>query len=240
MKKPDKRKFMEEMFGLGIYSKLQKIANGKLKDIESNLNTKRISLDHNLKTMDDTKTSILKLKTKVGQMKSSQEDVDRVINKKDEIVSKLIGIEEYENLKTLYTNEKDLYESKKTELMILYGKIEENNRNLKELNNTLSGMKIKKVPDIKTIELKKKEIKDTIESLENEDRRLLLSINKVSYDTKYLINRKNAISGKDICPTCGQDIDDGICEDTDSKIDILELELKGYINALPGNRFALN
>lgn len=85
MSKADKRKFLERMFGLVIYSDMNKICNDKLRDIEQ----KKYKIETDIAAADNQIDSCMKLKVKfreeINSKKSTLENVDEIKEELDKL-----------------------------------------------------------------------------------------------------------------------------------------------------------
>ena len=231
MKKPEKRKFLERMFGLEIFSKMNELANSKLRNVEE----KRYKITTDLTSCDDKINNSLNLKSKFFiEIKSKQESIESL----KEIGEKLKKLKENnptieDDVNNLSNKIKDKRESfHKVTLQFetwktkLDAEVEHLKKEIKEIENQEEQRKkndeIRK--RIEAIEQKAGKIDDVqskIDGLHNDERTVStenesqfikisdiekeIAIHKT--DLKNVENSLELIS-EGICPVCGQNVED--------------------------------
>jgi DNA repair exonuclease SbcCD ATPase subunit len=82
MKKAEKRKFLERMFGLEIYSKMNELSNSKLRSVEE----KRYKIDTDISASDDKVESAVRMRIKFDlEIKSKQKTLESVQEVEEEL-----------------------------------------------------------------------------------------------------------------------------------------------------------
>lgn len=185
-----KRQFLERVFGLEMFSKLNDTANKKLKIVTDNIykiKVDRDGIDDIIKRLEEQNTS---LRRKISEIKSSDNELREVKKNRTEL-HKHYGKEpekRYEKLRLGLQKHKDMLESKVDECE----KIRK-----EETKVSIDGIdsKIKKINievDAHVTELNKEQALIT------------------KYDTRIELKQGDVkvSKGEDTCPTCGAPIDD--------------------------------
>jgi len=84
MKKPDKRKFMETMFGLSLYTKLNEKCNSKLKNLNNNIREIDLTISTNERIIKDSDQRILDHHSRIRKLLIPQAELNEALeNLKD-------------------------------------------------------------------------------------------------------------------------------------------------------------
>lgn len=90
MKKPEKRKFIEKVFGLELYTKLHEICNEKLKNSNERIKEMDFSMVKNREVVKDAEQRIRSLNLKLKEMGSSENE----LNEAEEVLKALKDADE--------------------------------------------------------------------------------------------------------------------------------------------------
>lgn len=231
MNKPEKRVFMEKMFGLEIYSSMNTICNEKLRSVEGNL----YKYETDLKAADEKKEQCHRMKAKYLLDINSAESIFEDIKDKEEALKELIidhpGLEgDIDQTKAAIEGLKE--ESNKAEIAVNKKKteIEQKIVNLKEKLLTIekqasiieNNKKIKAYIDKIEKELGDKDaIEAKIKEYENQWDGLVRFLSGLSDKVKEINDqlielkaeartlKNNYEQLKDgVCPVCGSDVTD--------------------------------
>jgi len=233
MKKPEKRKFLEKMFGLSLYTKLNENSNAKLKSINEKIREIEISnnykeksiveseqrienLEKQLKGISLSKTSLNDAQEKLEEIESKTPELNRSeLDKK--INNSLFIISKYEALDVSINNKKY---SVKTWIKNTEEKIQEYEDNKVKLEERVRLVKklnalVKKDGDIKyltnLIKNMRNELTEYEKSVEKQTNMISKIKSNVSIVRSEIKNKQKQIHllKDDKCPTCGGDLTDG-------------------------------
>jgi DNA repair exonuclease SbcCD ATPase subunit len=231
MSKAEKRKFLEKMFGLGVYSDMNQLCNDKLKNIEQ----KKYKIDTDMSSYDERIDSANKLKVKfaaeINSKKSSIEDVDEIKEKLDRLKEDNPNIDdELDKLKKVINDEKDkinkigvkfereiaVLVTKRDSIKEELDKIDsqEEQRKKNERLNAERKKIIDKVGDFSAIQEKIKQSEGNIEANDVDLTELRKEALEYQKDLTELetnlknINRNLELLAEGKCPVCGQDVTD--------------------------------
>ena len=231
MKKADKRKFLERMFGLEIYSDMNKLCNEKLRNVEN----KYYKIEADSNALEDKIESCTRLSIKfLNEIKVKEADIENV----DETQEELDRLKEdnptldadIDLLQTDINTKKDAFQKVTLEFekwkSTLETEIEHLRKELKIIEN-LEEQRKKNAEiqaRIEKIEAKAGTIKEIQEKIKEEDAKLgklskqiddkngdIFFVEKelVELRTNLKIVEKNLELLKEgKCPTCGQDVTD--------------------------------
>lgn len=255
MKKPEKRKFIEKVFGLEIYSLLNEKANEKLRAVNDKIRESEIRIEANNNRSTEIVSKIASLEAKIRQTSSTEIE----LRDKSEQLEKLL--EEFdENERNDVRDTILAKETQKSQYQVLIDKIK--NKNLNHINFKLIPPasqsldllkeKVKKIEElqdkVKILEELKREFRSIdnltkicelhrkdVELSEKEVREIQDKILEITYyirenNKKILDNKKtlNSLRNEAICPTCGQkvkDISTEYLESIEKEIEIFEESL---------------
>lgn len=233
MKKADKRKFLERMFGLEIYSNMNKTCNDKLRDVEQKkykIVTENNSYNENINSSLGIKKQFLE---EINSKKSSIEDVNEIKEQLDKMKEDYPSIDDdIEKIKKEIDEKKRLRYELDVDAKKAYLEIDSKINALEEKINNIESLE-KQIKENKKVQEKIDkisektgdidEIKSTIDSLEekvNEIKKLFDDSNKSAMEVYKEIAElkgelKSSQDGLDLisegkCPTCGQDVKDPI------------------------------
>ena len=233
MKKPEKRKFLEKMFGLNLYTKLNESSNSKLKKINDKIREIEISNNYKEKSIVESEQRIISLRNQLKGLSLSKSSLNEAQEKLDEIESKspeidrnkldkkinnsLFLISEYEalnvsigkkrfNVKTWRKNNDYLiqeYEDNKVQL-------EERAKLVKKLDDLVNkDGNIKSLTNL--ISNMRSKLEDNQKSLENITEKISKIKSNISIVRSKIKDKQKQIHllKDDKCPTCGGDLSDG-------------------------------
>jgi DNA repair exonuclease SbcCD ATPase subunit len=231
MKKPEKRAFLEKMFGLEIYSDMNKLANDKLRSLEQR--KYKIDADtQGLKDKIDTAKSMKqKFSSEIRSKKSDVENVDELKEKLDRLKEDSPNVDDeiQQTQSVLSDIQKEMADSRREyekELAVLNVKrdnltdklndISAQDRQRKE-NERLNAERkkiIDKVGDFNAIQEKIKQSEGNIDAndddlaiLRKEALELQKDLTELETNLKN-INKNLELLAEGICPVCGQDVTD--------------------------------
>ena len=210
MSKGEKRKFMETMFGLGIYTELQKLSNEKLKNIQDKLRENELKHSHNERSIEDMKSTIDNLKSKISIKSDYDEELKRLETLIKESKSGLMQSWELKKLKEEHDKNVEEKESKEKELDRLWTQTDMLEKSLTNKEKMVKSIKLQKVPDSKIIEKKENDIQEILDKETQVINKINTDIAVVTSNIIRIVKQMDGIDGKDVCPTCGQEIDEGI------------------------------
>ena len=231
MKKPEKRKFLEKVFGLFIYTNINELCNEKLKTISQKLESIKLSRAHNIASMEATKNRIVTLEQNLSSFGISEvelkdakialEDIqtgnEDVENKFNDLEKKIKDIE----FRCIYHDR--LMDKIDGSIKRIKAKNKTVGDNLRNFTNGKIEAK-KKIDLIKqaeelygSVDSIKEQIKDIDEKLMVEENLIKayeetsLSLNnkiiEINNNLKHIIEKIEAIEGRGECPTCGGPIE---------------------------------
>jgi len=250
MKKPEKRKFMEKIFGLELYTKLNDLCNNKSGIVKKKIFEGEIKVNSSIERISNSKDRIGDLKRNLIIHKNSQMDLNEAIEKLSDIDSNQDELErELEIIKNNYMNSnasyiyhRDLSNKVSGKVDLIRVKIvnvsekitdieeevlrEEQRRKRKlELEKTIK--QYGSVEELKhSIDEKKSAIdekKSAIDVLNKNYSKEWGEYTVLEHDIKSKRERVEWLKKNPTCPTCGQDITDcdHIVKTTTDEIDKL-------------------
>jgi len=235
MSKPEKRKFIEKVFGLELYSSLNEIANNKLRSVNDKIRECEIRIEGNRVRSIEVTSSISSLEAKIKQTSSTFLELRETKELLDELYEKIDGSED-----ELYDVKNDIInkQTQVAQIDVITNNIKNKSKNTitykflppieasyssllkyKEEYDAVSHKKVKldelisewhskdDVLDlIKETEMFIEDGKNIISDLLIEKRESILYLENLN---KEIFNLKNQITSLEkgaICPTCGQKI----------------------------------
>jgi len=231
MKKPEKRAFLEKMFGLEIYSDMNQLSNEKLRNIEQKkykLDTDVNSCDDKINSANDLKIKfaieIKNKKTSLEGLNELKEQLDKLIEDNPNVKEKLDDIVESITIKKEELNqitlEHEKWKAKKSaefeqiqkDIKKIENQEEQRKRNA-ELKADINDI-IEKIGSFKDIQDDIKENENNIEINDKElikyrEESLKLQKNLTELETNLKNIEKNlSLLSEGKCPVCGQDVTD--------------------------------
>ena len=229
MNKPEKRKFIEDVFGLHIYSFLNNQAHLKINEQTEKIKDVQRTIDHNQISMDEIRRQISDIQSKIDRLGSSQMEL------KDAEILLEESEEKFPNIENdIHDIENDIESLtiKISDTKQLFTKVE---TTLSNENSLLNNIKIKflKLEDAEKFreQLKKLEFnrgsldnilkniintKDSIKKItedfkkqSNEYNELAISIAKIETQYDNINSKIGNLSKHKECPTCGQQLKSG-------------------------------
>lgn len=254
MKKAEKRTFLEKMFGLEIYSNMNKLANDKLRvveekkykfetdiksyrdKIESSENLKR-KLTTEIQGKKASVENVSEVREKLNRLKESNPNIDNEITDVENLIEEeraKIGEADknYEKVIAVLSTRLESIEKQISEI----DKQEEQRKKNESLKTDIDNITTKQgdfndiTKKVQEVSLKREVVKSYIDGLS--DKKFELNSSLVEYKTDLRNVQKNLdllADGK--CPTCGQDVENPIThyrEEKDyllKKISLIESEL---------------
>jgi DNA repair exonuclease SbcCD ATPase subunit len=247
MKKPDKRKFMETMFGLSLYTKLNEKCNSKLKNLNDKIREIELGDLANYKIINSSEQRIREIQSKIRNIRIPEAELNEARN-------------ELKDLEQDSPNNSDELDSIRRQL----GQIELEREQFNIIRDRINSVCVPFVKDKGNIKSRAlriyTEMKDDIEMLKSLEesygtkeqvaKRFLDKSKEVDSfaDEKFeLIERKSEIHSRiaalraenhlllkkldlidnDICPTCGREFDDpDLYENTKNELTANDIDLR--------------
>ena len=229
MKKAEKRKFMEIIFGLGFFTDLSTLCNEKLRAIEKKLHETRTEKEYNTRTISNAHNQIKNLTIKLQNFTNSIPLLTKSQKTYDSVARKSKGIhDKYESLQQEqieYINTQKLLETHKNQCIISLNKCKtlatlsnEQVKDAKKIKKDLEKYRellafLKKSPTIDKID---EEIKDFEEQIIIKDGLIKTYRDEMDMITKGLAKAEADLENEEIkiklfengnCPTCGAKIE---------------------------------
>lgn len=161
MTKPDKRKFIEKMFGLEVYSKMNDLCNKKLTGIESKLYKVDVDVQSLKEKIENAENLIRKINF---ELSSKEENINELKEKKEklqEIKSDHPNLDEdIDNVTKEIQEKKDKFHSATVTMERYKTKLDAEVKQLKK--------EIKSIDDLAEIRSENEKFKKRIEEIENE------------------------------------------------------------------------
>jgi len=227
MSKPDKRKFMETMFGLTLYTRLNEKCNSKLKSIKDNINEISFANSANQSIIDDTQQRILDIHEQVKKLHLPQIELKEAQENLKDLESDLPNTsEDLEHWKRIQKEEEaNIEENENLKKRIQNGPQLRLGTKIKTIRKSMTDLepKIESMNDYKFLVNKNgtiDQITDDIERLNESAMKLHDEISKIDTETSIIkeklrtanieiesIGKKIRILSQDECPECGQKIE---------------------------------
>ena len=230
MSKPEKRKFVEKVFGLEIFSKLNDLCNKKIKGLLDRIRELEITISNNENNISETEKRIRELTSKISQMSSSKqllEDKKSELDEKDdqELEDKMDKLSfKIDKIKSACTYYEHIVSKCKEKSLLLESKIKRLNKDIKDIEEVEKSeiemrKRIKVLDDYKEKNGSIEDIESEIKEHENDIGMSQSFIESVTNDITELKSSLSAylatLKGKKenveklkngTCPTCGQDV----------------------------------
>jgi DNA repair exonuclease SbcCD ATPase subunit len=224
MKKAEKRDFMEKMFCLEIYKKLNELANSKLKGIKDKIRECELEIQASEKYIENMQISIKDMKKNIITVDT--DELDKENEKIKQLKKQQVGKIEIERYKEQYEKEKEELIEKEKLLSNINTKIDILTKKYDKIEDILKNKSIKKVPTNEQINEKLKIIEDQVSLLSEEFDKYKSGVISLETQLKILKKQRNDVENNDVCPTCGQDIPHSVCMSFSEEIDKNESKLK--------------
>jgi len=233
MKKPEKRKFLEKMFGLNLYTKLNESSNSKLKNINVKIREIEISNDYKEKSIVESEQRIRSLRSQLKGLSISKTSLNEAQEKLEELEAKAPEIDKSE-LDWKINNSLFIISAYEKLNITLFKKIYNVKTWMKNNDERIQEYEDNKVQLKKRAELIKKLnalvnkdgdfetltnlIKNMRTESSNYDKQIEKITNKISKIKSNITIARSEIGDKqkaihllqdDKCPTCGGDLSDG-------------------------------
>lgn len=230
MKKPEKRKLMEKMFDLTIFSKMNEVCNEKLRNIEGKTRETELKIQSNVEQAEKAKSMIVKFQDEIKTKSRIEKELHEMRLEYNEMLDENPDIEheikkandEIEKAETYLTKKTQEIEKKKAELKVKIENLEKNIEEIKELDSIIASnldieIRISKIQDrAGTVE----DITEKIKDLKAE-RKKLEAENKKS-ETDYRKIEKEVIEFKADLKSCEKNLEllkEGVCPVCKTKVD---------------------
>jgi DNA repair exonuclease SbcCD ATPase subunit len=148
LSKADKRKFMEKMFGLEIYSAMNEICNEKIRNIKGKMTSAELLISTNVEKYDDAEKMIVKLKEEIGSKKVDESLIEqkekelKELKKHGDLTVTLKELKEKEQLETNAIRKKiSEIEVAKTEASVELKHVEQEIKGLDSLSEAIENNK---------------------------------------------------------------------------------------------------
>ena len=231
MNKPEKRKLMERMFDLTIFSRMNLICNEKLQNIIGKTRETELKIESHLEQVEQAKQMIEKFKDEITKKARIEKELADLLLAFKELVDDHLGIEEeiedlskkIELAEKSLTNKVQLIETKETEIKVKAERVKKDIEEAKKLDNIIE---------------ENKKLEKNIAKLENEQGDIEQLTNKIALLKKHKGNctenkvkytelvsgiekelielkadLKNCEKSRDllkegVCPVCGTEVTD--------------------------------
>ena len=258
MSKPEKRKFIEKVFGLTLYTQINDKCNEKLKIISQRQREIELSREHNFASIDSAKKRIALLTQKISNFRISEvelkdakikleetqegnEDIDEKFNALEKNIKNIeFRCIYYDKLNGRIDNsiKKILYKNKMIEDNIwkICDSIKKYEVKLKllkqteELYGTIDRVRTSLKEFIDKALHSEKEVNEIKEFLHNVDKEIV----EAKVNVKHICKSIEGIEGRGECPTCGQPVghvEHDLKKDKEDKVSKLTV-LEGKYKAL--------
>jgi DNA repair exonuclease SbcCD ATPase subunit len=246
MKKPEKRKFIEDVFGLHIYSFINSQANDKIRNTNEKIKAVSQQMDHNEvsiisieQQINDVDEKIKRLGSSVIELKDAEIKLQEFIDDNPELDNRLHDLEDsLTKCETEYTeldvqsrdteNQLRSEDHKLKELKVKFLKLEESEKYQDKLDKFIFN---RGDVDLEAIEKTKTEVEKGNDELAKIEKQLKdADIDIAKEDTQFANQESkldNLIDHKE-CPTCGQEL-----KSTDK--DVIK-ELRDYLKVMSISR----
>lgn len=248
MKKAEKRKFMEIIFGLEFFTGLSTLCNEKLRAIEKKLHETRTEKDYNTRTISNAHGQIKNLTEKLQNFTDSVPLLTKAQNTYDSVVKKAKGVhDKYETLQQEqieYINTQKFLENHKNQCIISMNKCKtratlsnEQVKDAKKIKKDLERYRellasLKKFPTIDEVD----KLISTLETIiESKDGLIVCYRDEMEMITKTLTKAEVNLANEEEkiklfengnCPTCGAKIEANKLEIFNSDKRKFETEIK--------------
>jgi len=247
MGKPEKRKFMEKIFGLELYTRLNDKCNSKIKVIKDKITEGSITLNYGIDTINETKRRMGDLRSNLQSFRSSQirlnearEVLKQVEGNVDDLSEQLSSIK-----RVIVENESEIYyhmnivrniRSKREVLNVKIKNIikileqveldrERYETYIKKKDNLEYMLKVHQGID-EEIESKKGTLEEINEDIRRDRERYYETDMSIGIAKKSIEQKEKSIrliERASICPTCGQSLKGDECK---KACEIWRLEIK--------------
>lgn len=226
MKKPEKRKFIEDVFGLEIYSILNERARLKINGFDTKISDFSKEIEHNEINIENAKKRIAELNDKIRRLGSSdiklrdaEIKLEELKEKHPDIDEKIDGtLQEVDRLNAEIKSKETITENIERRIRTL-------NRRAKECYDKILGLEITETirqefvdfckeegtsSEISHLIESKKSIRDTLEKQQSEKdkklKKIEIEIAKIETSIQTEESRLSNLVEHKECPTCGQTI----------------------------------
>ncbi|MFW6129585.1 MAG: AAA family ATPase [Atribacterota bacterium] len=212
MSKPDKRKFMEKLFNLEMFTQLSDWATKKINELTTKVNFFKSDITKLKVLCESLGSQNIEMVKKIEKLKDSSKDISKVnIEDVRKINQTTINMKNQYELNVANIEKKlSILSRAKYSISHINGKINQ----IKEDYETISNLK-KKRPDgdkkeflnnLKNVEEKEQKVVDMIEKVSIEIKDLEKCITEEKTTLKIKENQLDLINNNDVCPTCSQEI----------------------------------
>jgi len=246
MKKPEKRKFMEDVFGLSVYSQLNEKANLKIREIKEQVYEINIHTSTNGATIVSTQEQNTQIQEKMGRLGSSQTalrdaeaDLEDILDKNPDVENQQNEIQEkIDIVNDDFVKNRDIIYKSNEKFKMLNRWIRDIDNNLKQLKESESTKKeyfdfIKENGDIHSIvdsidalgiEIAKKE--SLLLILDGQVKVKELHLARLETEIDMEQSKIANLADKSECPTCGTKLEgeNDIMSTLTNNFDILKSE----------------
>jgi len=248
MKKPEKRKFMEKVFGLELYTKLNEKSNNKIRTINEKIYKDTICFNHNVYTINDAKDRISKLERNLSALNVSQIELNEARERlKDMEISPETLIDQINNIKQKIKELESQFAYYKMVITSVEGKRDLMNFKVRNGIETLEGIRLREEKLKDSVERRKRldlllkdhggiekiqkeietgktgieEVEGKLKYMRSEWHRASIFYNTIGNDIKIKEEIIEKLDKKGICPTCGQKLNkdcDHLVNDTKEEL----------------------
>ena len=254
MKKPDKRKFLERVFNLQLFNKINEKCNEKLRSIDKKLNESLMKTQFNEQTINESNRTINNIQAKIRTLTSSESELEDLKDRYEKLQEEYADEKgEYDRLQELILKAGESHAVLMNTVLNINSKAENVEFKIKTLEKQIDMDRVRRdLAEIKMIEDERgrygdpEKLKKGIEDLEEEiseikkdrDGEILRQINYEKDASKYeaLIEQDeehlNTMENEDECPLCGEQITEEKIADIKKKLRINRAHLTRAKNGI--------
>lgn len=231
MKKPEKRKLMEKMFDLTIFSKMNEICNEKLRNIQGKTREIELKMQSHLEQIDKAKQMIDQFKDEIKKKALIEKELADLLIEFKEMVEDYPNIEEeiediskeIEQKENALRDKIQIIEKKEVEIKIKIEHVEEGLEEVKKMDDIIENNKdleshIKKIENrigtVDAIAERIKELKELKDKLVSDNGKDEIKLSKIEKEVIELnADLKNCeknleLLKEGICPVCKTKVKD--------------------------------
>ncbi len=259
MKTPEKRKFLERIFNLQLFNKVNEKANEKIRSLDKRSHDLKMNKEFNEKTIKDAHTKISDLQKRMGELSSSKSELEEAKEQLEKVEERYLSDkQEFERLKEKISENTELEGYYSTLLAKIQNKWANLSGKAQTLEKQVDMDSVKRgLAEIKQLQNTRdgygdpKKIEEALKELDAEREKFAVErdghiLRRVDYEkevasSEALISQDEehlqTMEEKDECPFCGEKITDEKIADLKRKLKINRAKLTRSKN---GRRDALS
>ena len=254
MKKPDKRKFLERVFNLQLFNKINEKCNEKLRSIDKKLNDSLMKVQFNEQTINESNRTINNIQSKIRTLTSSESELEDLKDRYGKLQEEYADEKgEYDRLQELILKAGESHAVLMNTVLNINSKIENVEFKIKTLEKQVDMDRVRRdLAEIKQLEDERGRYGDPeklgrgIEDLEKEisdiqkerDSEILRKVEYEKEAAKYdaLVSQDlehlGTMEEQDECPLCGEQITEEKIADLKKKLKINRAQLTRSKNGI--------